>query len=344
MNAADPIPGMVLAIPSRILSRIDNRWQQTEHSIVCPVDPSPTAIRPGHPSIERLTAGTSRLDATTGVREEVEFFGPDASLFGCRHVPAGEPSGSLVICSPLHAEFQTNYRREVALARSLAVRGVLVQRFHYGGAGNSYGGSEEMTFASMRDDALAAAERSRAESGLARIGFLGTRIGGLVAAAASRDTDAPLVLWEPTNDPSRYFREMFRASAMRGLRSGSAGTSTPTSLDQLRAGRAVDVLGYTIYPRLFASLVGESIADQLTDRPRAGLIVQLGRDQELRREHRELVEHMETTGWSVTAQPVEANESWWFVNDPTITAQFSRTIVDGTADWLVTRFAGEAAE
>jgi alpha/beta superfamily hydrolase len=287
-------------------------------------------------------ASATRVDAVSGVREVVEFFGAEAAIFGCRHVPPQRPLGIVVVCSPLHAEFQTNYRREVAIARSLAARGILVQRFHYRGAGNSFGEADEMTFSTMADDAAAAVERAVEVSGVRRITFLGTRIGALVAAAAAeRVPDAALTLWEPTTDPVRYFREMTRAAAMRDLRTGSTTDSLPV-LDELRAGRPVDVLGYTIHPGLYGSLVEQRMADLLPARANAALVVQLGLGTDLRRDHRDLVARMQDVGWSVTTRAIEAAETWWFVNDPAIVGRFSTAVVDATTEWMLATFAGDA--
>ena len=65
-----------------------------------------------------------------GGREEVEFFGDGELLFGCRHVPAGDVRGGLVVCPPIFSDSGANYQREVRLGRQLAGAGIVVQRFH----------------------------------------------------------------------------------------------------------------------------------------------------------------------------------------------------------------------
>jgi alpha/beta superfamily hydrolase len=282
-----------------------------------------------------------RVDAATGVGEEVEFFGGEASLFGCRHVPADRPRGAVVICPPLHAEFQTNYRREVALARSLAARGLLVQRFHYRGAGNSAGDDADMTLGTMSEDAAAARARVVDVAGELPTVFLGTRAGAFAAAAAARMTDAALVLWEPMIDPDRYFREMSRAVAMRELKNATAGTRR-SLVDELRSGAPVDALGYTIHPALYGSITGQTLDDLLPARPSSAFIVQLGTTTELRRDVRDLAERLRGSGWSITVRPIEATETWWFVNDPAIAGAFSTAVVEATTGWLLEHFDGSS--
>lgn len=242
-----------------------------------------------------------------------------------------------MICSPLHAEFMTNYRREVLLARTLAARGVAVQRFHYRGSGNSYDDPGATTFGSMLEDTLAATDRLRQKTGLAEIAHLGTRIGALVAAAAGRaSADSVLLLWEPTVDPSSYFRDLFRASLIRDLTDDSSGRRPAgAQLETLRANGSVDVLGYLVHRDLYESVVGRSLVSEIGDGGRHILIVQLGRDQHLRRENRDLVATLEASGASVTGRVVAANESWWFVNEPKRSKAVGAAVVDLTTGWLL---------
>ena len=68
-----------------------------------------------------------------GGRDEVEFFGDDELLFGCRHVPEGDVRAGLVVCPSILSDSGANYQREVRLGRQLAAAGIVVQRFHLRG-------------------------------------------------------------------------------------------------------------------------------------------------------------------------------------------------------------------
>ena len=72
--------------------------------------------------------------------EEIEFFGETESLFGCRHMPAStDASAGVVICSPLFTDATVNSHREMRVGRWLARAGIVAQRFHYRGTGESDG-------------------------------------------------------------------------------------------------------------------------------------------------------------------------------------------------------------
>ncbi|MGQ0669868.1 MAG: alpha/beta hydrolase, partial [Actinomycetota bacterium] len=150
---------------------------------------------------EHAPVQASWVETSTGIRETASFFGSASErLFGVMHTPPAAPSGGVVVCSPLYAEFARNYRREVLLGRALAERGIAVQRFHYRGSGHSDGQPGAMTFASMLGDAAVAAERLVGETGVRRVAFVATRWAALVAAAAAARYDSPLSLWQPSVD------------------------------------------------------------------------------------------------------------------------------------------------
>jgi alpha/beta superfamily hydrolase len=294
----------------------------------------------GHPS-----SGQTRADADTGVREEVAFFGPDGRrAFSCTHLPVTKPIGGLLICSPLHAEFLHNYRKEVLLARSLATSGLAVQRFHYRGSGNSDGGAENVTFESMLGDTLEAVEFLGTHSDVDSLAFLGTRLSALIASAAAKRFDgAPIVLWQPALDPEDYFREVFRAASIRDLKRElkndvSTGQTDRASAQQLERKGSVDILGYEVYWNLYRSLVGHRFPDELGEHARDVLLLQLDRREGLRDEFSNVRSTLQSQGFSVQAQSIWANEHWWFSGNPSHSASTLRAVVGATANWLNTRF------
>jgi pimeloyl-ACP methyl ester carboxylesterase len=195
-------------------------------------------------------AGVARTDERTGVRERVGFLGrPPDQLFAALYEPPAPARAAVVICPSILADLTHNYRREVALSRALAARGVAAARFHYRGTGNSHGEPSAVTFETLVDDARTAAallgSRSRC-----RAAFLGTRVGALVAAAAAGD--APLVLWEPVTDGTGYWREAFRAQRIRDLtRTGRPGPDPERALADVGW---TDLLGHRVHDALYRSL------------------------------------------------------------------------------------------
>jgi alpha/beta superfamily hydrolase len=288
-------------------------------------------------------AGRVRTDAQTGVREVVELYGADdRRIFGFTHLPPRAGRAGVLVCSPLHAEFQTNYRREVLLGRALASRGLAVHRFHYMGAGNSGGSSEGLSFGSMLDDAFAARDQLIGASGVSVMGFLGTRFGALVASTVASSLEgAPLALWAPLLNGERYFTDMFRAKLIYDLKEGTAtGRSREDLVEELRRAGVLDVLGYSVHLPLYETSLDRTLASSIGDRRRPVLIVQLGRRDALAPELLDLVTELERRGCVVEGRAIPANEAGWFSNEPTRAAPISKRIVDATADWFVTAFAG----
>lgn len=301
-----------------------------------------SALRPPETS---GSLGGSRVDPQSRSREEVGFFGPQGRrIFTCTHLPATKPIGGVVICSPLHAEFLHNYRKEVILARSLAVAGLAVQRFHYRGSGNSDGGAENVTFESMLGDTLEAVEFLESYSNVDSLAFLGTRLSALVASAAAKRFDgAPVALWEPALDPEDYFREVFRAASIRDLkRELQDGPSTRprdrASIQQLETNGSIDVLGYEVHWNLYRSFLDHGLLDELGEHRRDVLLVQLDRRDELRYEYSNVRSTLESQGFSIQAHAIRANEHWWFSGNPSHSASTLKAVVAATGSWLNTTF------
>lgn len=284
-----------------------------------------------------LEAVATRADLATGGHEEVAFFGPSGGrLFGCLHLPPAEPSGGVVICCSVNTEFENNYRREAMLGWALAARGLVACRFHYRGAGHSDGLAEDLSFQSMIEDTRLALDHLAARCNVPSVAFLGTRLGGLVAASLSAErSGAPLALWDPVVDADSYFREMFRASFMARMREAAPGERPPSG-DQLlaelrRAGR-VDVLGQTIGLALYRSLAGRRLEAVVGERPPSVLMVQLGRTPRPG-PARDLLERWRARGFEVDEDAGQESEQWWFGDH----RRGGQAVIGRTADWLAER-------
>jgi alpha-beta hydrolase superfamily lysophospholipase len=276
----------------------------------------------------------------TGVRREVAFFGrgPDR-LFGCTYLPGEAARAGVLICSPPAAELEKNYRRETLLAEALAGRGLAVQRFHFRGAGHSDGDPLAITFDSMLHDVLEAAAHLSERSDVSTLGFVGTRLGALVAAAAATTRDgAPLVCWEPVLEGRRYFREAFRAVAMRALRQGE-GAPAQGPVASLRERGSIDVLGHAVGLPLYETLVERTLAETLAARPREVLLVQLSRDPAVGSAHRDAAARLQGLGLPVETRVIEEAEPWWFGEH----RRGRKALTAATSDWLAARLTGTAA-
>ncbi len=253
--------------------------------------------RPG-PSVRELPSGAVEMACFD-----------DHGVFSVTHLPAGTPHGGVVVTSPILAEQQKNYRREVLVARALADAGVLVRRFHYPGTGNS-AGDEPSSMSKLVEAATEAVEAVTAR--VPRVALLGTRFGSLVAAAAAaRITGAPLALWDPVADGARFFKEVFRAARMTAVARGAEEVPDRDHiLDVLRREGRFDVLGFVVTRDLYDDTAGLRLPDLLGPGARPVLICQLGGSGPSRATN-DLVADLEELGVDVTVGVVGEAESWW---------------------------------
>ncbi|MGZ8565480.1 MAG: serine aminopeptidase domain-containing protein [Actinomycetota bacterium] len=286
------------------------------------------------PSIE--DPPTFRIDAS-GAREEVGYFGTgDATMFRSTHIPSAPVLGGVVICSPLFEDFRRNYRAEVILSRSLAANGVAVQRYQYRGWGNSEGDPDRMTFGTMCADATAAAAFLVQTVGQIPVLWLGTRIGALVAAAASREGNASLALWEPVTDPSSYFREALRAQAAKNFMQRKTTGDGEGRSDLERRG-SIDVVGWEIRRPLYESLMGCSLDAEVGDRPRSLLMIDRSAAGDGAPELAPLVDAWRRRGFVVQDEAIEAQRTRWVGIRWEADEMFppNRQLVEVTRTWVL---------
>jgi alpha/beta superfamily hydrolase len=284
-----------------------------------------------------------RIDHQAGFSEEATFFDSGGqNVFGVLHQPLDSPSGGVVVCPSIHAEFVAGYRIDVAVARALASSGVAVQRFHPRGAGHSDGETEEMTLATMREDALVAADRLVEETGIAEVGFLGTRFGGLVAASAAAEHPAsPVALIEPTLQAARFFRDAWRAMLIREVKAGRAPSPPGEGLaDALARSETVDLLGYPISRGLFEGASGRTLVDELGDGRRRVLLVQLGRSPSVRGDIEAARAALRENGCEVDVELVSDDVMWWFPPGAETERPDRRGLVGLTSGWLADELTG----
>ncbi len=213
------------------------------------------------------------------VEEQIGWLDDAASrrLFAVQHMPK-MPHLGLLICSPIGAEFDANYRREVLVSRALAAsHGVAVLRFHYRGTGNSPGEASKVDVRSMTHDATAVARHFAEEIGSAPA-VLGTRSSAFAALNAAAEVNSPaVVLWQPPATGKEYLRELGRLRSMTKLVQQSGKGEHALSLrDELEANGAVEIAGYELHRRLFDNLMGATLDLTTLPTSTASLVVQFG--------------------------------------------------------------------
>ncbi len=267
-----------------------------------------------------------------GTTERVGFFG---ELFGVTHVPASDPVGRVLICSPLHSEFLKNNRREVLLGRRLATLGFAVQRFHYRGTGNSYGHASELTIETMTADASSAAGHLLDVAGPGTVDVVSTRLAALATTAVTGPASR-IALWEPVNDGKRYFRELTRAVLILGVKHGAGRTAADLEEEFATTG-SLDIAGFSVTSGLRDSSVTTTLEFGSGTGP--VLVAQLGRSTDIRKDIATVTATAEAAGRPATVHPLEFEEAWWFHQDvnllrPDEGVALDAALVDLTAGWL----------
>jgi alpha/beta superfamily hydrolase len=297
-----------------------------------------------HPTMKVEQPIGRRIDPESGASDEVGFFdNSGVRMFKCIHRPRSTPKSGVLICSPLHAEFLKNYRKEVLLGRLLAARGIAALRFHYRGSGNSEGKSQEITFQSTLEDTFVAADHLLEQTGIRKVALVGTRWGGLMAAAvAQRWEGVPVALWEPIIDSQTYFRDMFRALQIHALKKGTSLSRVESPSERLRREGTVDVLGYRVTNSLLKSAQSRTLLDEMGDKPRPILIIQISNSRKLRSHYVKAVAHWRDRGFPIESHIVGKDEAWWFADRPGQPTQESfgdDALLDTTGGWLEARLA-----
>lgn len=250
---------------------------------------------------------TSSATIAPGVIASAEFLGaPGSRVFTATTGPAGDARGRLVIAPPFGAEAARNYRREVDLARQLARCGVETVRFHYRGSGQS-DPVDLLDFESMKSDAAAVAA---AYTGEMPTVWMGTRIGGLVAAATA---SGALVLWDPVIDATSYFREILRAAVFSAFKKDDPGTAPKADLlKHLETAGSVDLLGYALHHRFYRQVTESTPLSSLDVAGKSIGMIDIRRRGSARNEASRLADGWRSRGASVTVDAVALNEPWWY--------------------------------
>lgn len=200
-----------------------------------------------------------------GSAEEMFFFAGTGGrrLLGFFHAAAapGRPC-ALLYCHPFAEERNQSHGAAVHTARRLAAAGFPVLRFDFSGCGDSEGALEEASADDwLAEIGLAAAEAKR-RSGVGRVGVWGLRAGANLAARwASGRTDVSLgIFWQPMADLKTGMTQFLRQRLGTSLAAGEGGgLSVKGLIGQIEAGEIVEVMGYPVARKLYASMLGASV-------------------------------------------------------------------------------------
>jgi pimeloyl-ACP methyl ester carboxylesterase len=177
----------------------------------------------------RLESLRSYTDHRRGITEcfvSLEFGG--RSGVGVLTVPmVSHREPGWVICHSFGMEQTYLQPLEVALARSLGANGFPVLRFQGRGYGDSDAPIEEVGLESHLGDAADAFRAMTSVGGVARVGLIGARFGGAVAAlVADRLGASALVLLDPAVSGKAYLNAIMRAGLVAELADQGRGSAT----------------------------------------------------------------------------------------------------------------------
>lgn len=156
------------------------------------------------------------------------FFGTrQRRLFGVYSPARASASGSgtraVVLCAPWGQEYLRAHRAIKQLATLLNQAGVHVLRFDWFGTGDSAGEMLDASLAGWQADLETAIDELKDTTDAARVGLVGLRLGGALAAAVAarrrKDVDS-LVLWDPVVSGEGYLKELLAEARPRAVERG----------------------------------------------------------------------------------------------------------------------------
>jgi alpha/beta superfamily hydrolase len=206
-----------------------------------------------------------------------------------------------VICHSFGQEQSHLMEHEVAVARGLAAAGFPSLRIHGQGYGDSKGDPDAVGLRSHLADTHDAIELLVERTGIARVGALGARFGGLVAALAADREGLPLLaLWEPVTQGSTYMRELLRTQAAFELTADDMApeddASAASILQELQANGWADVKGLRVSREAYDDIVAVSLERDMTAFSGDALIVGLSRSSSASPRLGKLAAHLRELG------------------------------------------------
>lgn len=172
-------------------------------------------------------------------------------VFALHHAPPAAPRGAVVYLPPFGEEMNKSRRMAALQSRALAAAGWHVLQIDYHGTGDSEGDFADARWATWLDD-IAAARAWLAQACGQEPWLWGLRLGALLAATSLAARPAPgLLAWQPVTNGRQHLQQFLRLKAgAEWLAADKAAQAQARPLEDLQAGRPVEVAGYTLHPEL----------------------------------------------------------------------------------------------
>lgn len=184
--------------------------------------------------------------------------GPAGALF-VRYYPVDGTShrADVVVVPPFAEEMNKSRRMFALLAARFNAIGVGTVVFDLFGTGDSEGDFSDARYDIWIEDLATVLRWLRARSAVPT-SLVGLRFGGLLAADAVRRGAFPierLVLWQPVLSGEAMMTQFLRLRVAAGMTSSANERETTTALrERLRAGKVLEIAGYTLAPALVAAI------------------------------------------------------------------------------------------
>lgn len=284
--------------------------------------------------------------------EEPTFItGGEFRLFGVLHRPSSpnRQGVGVLFIPPFAEEKKGAHRLLVDLARTLCRQGLPVLRFDFRGTGDSEGTFSDFTLAGALADARLAMAFLREQASVERIGLVGVRLGGTLAAHLAQEAQtcsAWLALWEPIVSGRRYVQMNFRQRRIRALMTAAEGRRAGVATATRRENNGVppvrqthapapsregyDFDGYWITPTLHQELEALTFPAPVEGRtPPAVLAISVNAAGRVSQEVEALAAAYRAVGTQVKTTAVSA-EPFWSLQDPVPLP----LLTQATAEWV----------
>jgi exosortase A-associated hydrolase 2 len=172
------------------------------------------------------------------------------------HPPGGaEARGAVLHLHPFAEEMNKSRRMTALMARAMAERGYGVLQIDLHGCGDSSGDFGDATWPTWRQDVRDARDWLRGRCS-APLWLWGLRAGCLLAseAAAEIDESPNLLFWQPVVSGKLFLQQFLRLKVAGEMLSGDGKGVMERLKQQLAAGRAVEIAGYSVSPALALGL------------------------------------------------------------------------------------------
>lgn len=224
----------------------------------------------------------------------------------------GKARGAIIYLHPFAEEMNKSRRMAALQAQAMASAGFDVLQIDLLGCGDSAGDFGDATWQIWQHDLLDAYRWLRTQSE-APLTLWGLRAGCLLAAGAAVDLPeaADFVFWQPVVSGKQHWQQFMRLKMAGELASGQAKGVTEQLRQQLAAGQAVEIAGYSVAPGLAAGLEMADLQPPVQQSGRvAWFELSTREDATLAPVSQKRIEQWQAAGFTVEAKVVNGPGFW----------------------------------